>query len=55
MPSISQQTGKTQAWNRPETARFLRAQAHALQSQGKPEEAEAKIAEADRLERKDEG
>jgi WD40 repeat protein len=49
------QVCQAQAWTRPETARFLRAQAHALQRQGKPNEANAKLAEADRLERKNEG
>jgi hypothetical protein len=38
--------------NIPETARFLRAQAYALQRQSKPEEAEAKIAEAQHLDPK---
>jgi WD40 repeat protein len=43
------QVCQDQAWTRPETARFLRAQAHALQRQGKPEEEAAKLAEAQRL------
>ncbi len=40
---------KTQAWTRLETARFLRAQAHALARQGHLEEAAAKMAEAQHL------
>ncbi len=46
---------KTHAWTRPETARFLRAQAHHLQRQGNTAEATTKLAEAERLERKDQG
>lgn len=49
------QVCQAQAWKREEAARFIRAQAHALQRQGHPEAAEAKIAEAERLERKNEG
>jgi hypothetical protein len=42
-------TCKTQAWTRPETARFLRAQAHVLQRQNHPEAAAQKLAEAQHL------